>query len=71
MHIIINGKNDIWNYIGKWWLKKYDQIYNKEYFFTTCSEFKGLQIYTLPIHCKGEMININLEILEKHVKLSA
>jgi hypothetical protein len=37
-----------------WWLKKYDQIYNKEYFFTTCSEFKGLQIYTLPIHCKGE-----------------
>jgi hypothetical protein len=71
MHTIINGKNDNWNYIGKWWLKKYDQIYNTEYFFTTCSDFKGLQIYILPIHYKGEMININLEILEKHVKLSA
>jgi hypothetical protein len=22
MHIILNGKNDNWNYIGKWWLKK-------------------------------------------------
>jgi hypothetical protein len=31
MHIILNGKNDNWNYIGKWWLKKYDQIYNTEY----------------------------------------
>jgi hypothetical protein len=71
MHTIINGKNDNWNYIGKWWLKKYDQIYNTEYFFPTCSDFKGLQIYTLPIHYKGETININLEILEKHVKLSA
>lgn len=40
-------------------------------FFTTCSDFKGLQIYTLPIHYKGGMINVNLEILEKHVKLSA
>ena len=19
MHIILNGKNDNWNYIGKWW----------------------------------------------------
>jgi hypothetical protein len=32
MHTILNGKNDNWNYIGKWWLKKYDQIYNAEYF---------------------------------------
>ena len=71
MHTILNGKNDNWNYIGKWWLKKYDQIYNTEYFFTACSDFKGLQIYTLPIHYKGGMINVNLEILEKHVKLSA
>ena len=71
MHTIINGKNDNSNYIGKWSLKKYDQIYNAEYLFTTCSDFKGLKIYTLPIHYKGEMININLEILEKHVKLSA
>jgi hypothetical protein len=45
--------DDNWNYIGKWWLKKYDQIYNTEYFFTACSDFKGLQIYTLPIHYKG------------------
>ena len=22
MHKILNGKNDNWNYIGKWWLKK-------------------------------------------------
>ena len=47
MHTILNGKNDIWNYIGKWWLKKNDQTYNTEYFFTTCSDFKGLQIYTI------------------------
>jgi hypothetical protein len=33
MHKILNGKNDNWNSIGKWWLKKYDQIYNTEYFF--------------------------------------
>jgi hypothetical protein len=33
--------------------------------------FKKNVIYTLPIHYKGGMININLEILEKHVKLSA
>jgi hypothetical protein len=26
MHTILNGKNDNWNYIGKWWLKKYDQM---------------------------------------------
>jgi hypothetical protein len=42
MHTILNGKNDNWNYIGKWWLKKYDQIYNTEYLYTTCSDFKGL-----------------------------
>ena len=30
MHKILNGTNDNWNYIGKWWLKKYDQIYNTE-----------------------------------------
>jgi hypothetical protein len=48
MHKILNGKNDNWNSIGKWWLNKYDQIYNTEYFFTTCSDFKGLQINTLP-----------------------
>ena len=52
-------------------VKKYDQIYNTEYFFTTCSDIKGLQIYTLPIYYKGGMINIDLKILEKHVKLSA
>ena len=50
MHIILNGKNDNWNSIGKLWLKKYDQIYNMEYLFTTCSDFKGLQINTLPIY---------------------
>jgi hypothetical protein len=50
MHKILNGKNDNWNSIGKFWLKKYDQIYNMEYFFTTCSNFKGLQINTLPIY---------------------
>jgi hypothetical protein len=50
MHKILNGINDNWNSIGKWWLKKYDQIYNTEYFFTTCSDFKGLQINTLPIY---------------------
>jgi hypothetical protein len=33
MHKILNGKNDNWNSIGKLWLKKYDQIYNMEYFF--------------------------------------
>jgi hypothetical protein len=54
MHTTLNGKNDNWNYKGKWWLKKYDQIYNTEYFLTTCSDFKDLQIYTLPIHYKGE-----------------
>ena len=50
MHKILNGKNDNWNSIGKWWLKKYDQINNTEYFVTTCSDFNGLQIYTLPIY---------------------
>jgi hypothetical protein len=50
MHKILNGKNDNWNSIGKWWLQKYDQIYNTEYFFTTCSDFNGLQINTLPIY---------------------
>ena len=50
MHKILNGKNDNGNSIGKWWLKKYDQIYDTEYFFTTCSDFKGLQINTLPIY---------------------
>ena len=33
MHKILNGKNDNWNSIGKLWLKKYDQIYDMEYFF--------------------------------------
>ena len=33
MHKILNGINDNWNSIGKLWLKKYDQIYNMEYFF--------------------------------------
>ena len=50
MHQILNGKKDNWNSIGKWWSKKYDQIYNTEYVFTTCSDFKGLQIYKLPIY---------------------
>jgi hypothetical protein len=50
MYKILNGKNDNWNSIGKWWLKKYVQIYNTEYFFATCSDFKGLQIYTLLIY---------------------
>jgi hypothetical protein len=50
LHKILNCKNDNWNSIGKWWLKKYDQIYNTESFFTTSSDFKGLQIYTLPIY---------------------
>jgi hypothetical protein len=49
MHKILNGKNDNWNSIGKWWLKKYDQIYNTEKKFTTCSDLKSLQINTLPI----------------------
>ena len=31
----------------------------------------GLQMYTLPIQYKVGMINVNLEILEKDVKLSA
>ena len=44
MHKILNGKND------NWWLKKYDQIYNTEYFFTACSDLKSLQINTLPIY---------------------
>ena len=26
MHKILNAKNDNWNSIDKWWLKKYDQI---------------------------------------------
>jgi hypothetical protein len=26
----------------------------KTYLFRICSDFKGLQIYTLPIHYKGE-----------------
>jgi hypothetical protein len=30
-----------------------------------------LPLHTLPIQYKGGMINVNLEILEKHVKLSA
>ena len=50
MHKILNAKNDNWNSIGKWWLKKYDQIYNTEYFLTTCSDFKGLQINKFPIY---------------------
>jgi hypothetical protein len=50
MHKILNAKNDNWNSIGKWWLKKYDQIYNTEYLLTTCSDFKGLQINKLPIY---------------------
>jgi hypothetical protein len=50
MHKILNAKNDNWNSIDKWWLKKYDQIYNTEYFLTTCSDFKGLQINKLPIY---------------------
>ena len=45
MHTMLNGKNDNWNYIGKWWLKKYDQIYNTEYFFTTCSDFNRDQTF--------------------------
>jgi hypothetical protein len=44
LHKILNCKNDNWNSIGKWWLKKYDQIYNTECFFTTSSDFKGLQL---------------------------
>ena len=28
MHKILNGNNDNWNSMGKFWLKKYDQIYN-------------------------------------------
>jgi hypothetical protein len=40
-------------------------------FLLHAQDFKGLQIYTLSMHYKGETININLEILEKHVKLSA
>ena len=32
MHKILNGKNDNRNSIGKLWLKKYDQIYDMEYF---------------------------------------
>jgi hypothetical protein len=26
MHKTLNAKNDNWNSIDKWWLKKYDQI---------------------------------------------
>ena len=53
VHKILNAKNDNWNYIGKWWLKKYYQIYNTEYCLTTCSDFKGLQINKLPIYYKN------------------
>ena len=50
MHKILNGKNDNWNSIGKLWLKKYDKILIWNIFFTTCSDFKGLQINTLSIY---------------------
>ena len=67
MHIILNGKNDNWNYIGKLWFKKsMTKSIIRNIFL-----LHGLQIYTLPIQYKVGMINVNLEILEKHVKLSA
>ena len=51
MHKILNGKNDHWNSIGKWWLKKYDQIYNTEYFLLRAQTLKVyksiLYIYTI------------------------
>ena len=47
MHKILNSKNDNWNSLGKWW---YDQIFNTEYFLTTCSNFNGFQINKLPIY---------------------
>ena len=50
MHTILNAKNDNGNSIGKWWLKKYDPIYNTEYFLTICSDFNGLQINKLSIY---------------------
>jgi hypothetical protein len=41
-------KYKIWIFkiiLGKWWLKKYDQIYNTKYVFTTCSDF--IKVYKL------------------------
>ena len=34
-------------------VKKYNQIYNTEYYLTTCSDFKDLQINKLPIYYKN------------------
>jgi hypothetical protein len=59
MHTILNGKNDNWNYIGKWWLKKYDQIYNKEYLGIN---FKPINIASIS---ENWICNLTLKTLNK------
>jgi hypothetical protein len=65
MHIILNGKNDNWNYIGKWWLKIVPRVRTKTYsdkrFDKTASTFWN----NLPSETQNEQ---SLEIFKKNVK---
>ena len=45
---LINSPDETWNIIGKWWLKKLDNVYCDSYFLCKCSNIEGLNINFLP-----------------------
>ena len=48
MHKILSSKEDTWNTIGKWWLKKLDEKFDAENFLANCSSLNGINIQNLP-----------------------
>jgi hypothetical protein len=47
---IIHNDLECWNYIGKYWLKKYDNRFGSDYFRCQCSDISGLNISSLPTY---------------------
>ena len=45
---IIHSDFEWWNYIGIYWLRKYDNGFGSDYFRCQCSDISGLNITSLP-----------------------
>ena len=54
MHIILNGKNDNWNYIGKWWLKSMTKSIIRNIFLLHAQTLKVCKFIHYQYITKGE-----------------
>jgi hypothetical protein len=49
---------DSWNAIGKHWLQKYDNKFGVDFFLCKCSDFKDLNIASIPKYFKNDIKNV-------------